>query len=138
LAATGYYSLHHRFRTGSGPIEPSIQWAAGFLSMGVERPMREAGHAPDRVPRSRMRRPINLLPHTPSWRGAQLKHTDKFNFTFYLTDSWYNMPRHRGKVALMGYWYNLYYAELTILPSIDCFAQNIETYCTSDSGQCSV
>jgi hypothetical protein len=25
---------------------------------------------------------ITLLPHMPSWRGAQLKHRDKFTFIF--------------------------------------------------------
>jgi len=29
-----------------------------------------------------MRGAIPLLPHTPSWRGAQLKHGDNFTFNF--------------------------------------------------------
>jgi hypothetical protein len=36
------------------------------------------------VPRSRMRGAIHLLPHTPSWRGAQIKkeeHMNNFSFT---------------------------------------------------------
>jgi hypothetical protein len=28
---------------------------------------------------------IHPLPHTPSWRGAQLKHRDNFTFTFTFT-----------------------------------------------------
>jgi hypothetical protein len=30
-----------------------------------------------------MSRTIPPLPNTPPWRGAQLKHKDNFNFTFY-------------------------------------------------------
>jgi hypothetical protein len=35
------------------------------------------------VPRLRMRGAIPSLPNTPSWRRAQLKHSDMFTFTFY-------------------------------------------------------
>jgi hypothetical protein len=34
------------------------------------------------VPTSRMHGAVPTLPHTPSCHGAQLKHKDKFTFTF--------------------------------------------------------
>jgi hypothetical protein len=33
-------------RTALGPTQPPIQWVAGALSLGVERPGREADHSP--------------------------------------------------------------------------------------------
>jgi hypothetical protein len=46
--------------------------------LGVKRPKHEADHS----------HPSSAevhSPNTPSWRGAQLKHRDKFTFTFYYT-----------------------------------------------------
>jgi hypothetical protein len=61
-------------RTALGLTQPLIQWVTGALSLGVNRPGREADNSPFHlVPRSRMRGAIPLLPNTPSWRGAQLK-----------------------------------------------------------------
>jgi len=34
-----------------------------------------------------MRGAVPPLPHTPSWRGAQLKHRDNFTFTLYVSPS---------------------------------------------------
>jgi hypothetical protein len=50
-----------------GPTQPPIQWVPGSFSLGVKLPGREADHSPP-----------------SSWRGAQLKHRDKFTFYFYL------------------------------------------------------
>jgi hypothetical protein len=38
------------------------------------------------MPRSRKHGAMPLLPNTPSWRGAHLKHRDNFTLTFYLTE----------------------------------------------------
>jgi hypothetical protein len=55
----------------------------GGFSPGLKRAGREADHSLQLVPRSRKRGPIHPLPHTSSWRGAELvKRRD--NFTFYL------------------------------------------------------
>jgi hypothetical protein len=40
-AGTGNFSLHHHVQNGSG-----AQWVPGALSLGVERPGREADHSP--------------------------------------------------------------------------------------------
>jgi hypothetical protein len=45
-AAAGNFSLHHRVQTGSGALQPPIQWVSGTLSLGVKRPGREADHSP--------------------------------------------------------------------------------------------
>jgi hypothetical protein len=42
----GNFSLHHRVKTGSGALQPPIQWVPGALSLGVKRPGREATHSP--------------------------------------------------------------------------------------------
>jgi hypothetical protein len=33
-------------RQALGPIQPSIQWVPGALSLGVKRPVREGDHSP--------------------------------------------------------------------------------------------
>jgi hypothetical protein len=54
------------------------------LAMGrtkPKRPGREADHSPLLMPKSRKHGSIYPLPHTSSWRSAQLvKHRDNFNF----------------------------------------------------------
>jgi hypothetical protein len=45
-AEAGNFSLHHRDQNGSGSTQPPIQWVSGALSLGVERPGREADHSP--------------------------------------------------------------------------------------------
>jgi hypothetical protein len=41
---------------------------------------------------------IHPLPHTPSWRGAQLKHRDNFTFTF--TISGFNCDLQTVKIRI--------------------------------------
>jgi hypothetical protein len=79
----GNSSLHHRVQNGSG-IHPSpIQWVPGALSLGVKRPGREADHLPPSSAEVKGRVELHLhSPNTPSWHGAQLKHRDKFTFTY--------------------------------------------------------
>jgi hypothetical protein len=58
------------------PDRPFIQWVPVFP--GVKWPGLEAEQ---RVPRSRKCGSIHPLPHTPSWRSAELvKHRDNFYF----------------------------------------------------------
>jgi hypothetical protein len=71
-------------RTALGPTQPPIQWVPGALSLGVKRLGREADHS--HPSSTEVKEWVELYlhsPNTPSWSGAQLKHTD--NFTSYLT-----------------------------------------------------
>jgi hypothetical protein len=53
----------------------------GRLSPWIKRPGRETDNSLQLVPKSRIRGSIHPLPHTPSWRSAQLvKHRDNFIF----------------------------------------------------------
>jgi hypothetical protein len=64
------------------PTQPAIQWVPGALSMGIQRPDREADHSPPSS--AEVKEWVELYldsPNTPSWRGAQLKHRDNFTFT---------------------------------------------------------
>jgi hypothetical protein len=72
------------------PTQPPIQRVSGALSLGVKLTTHLY-----LVPRSRMRGAIPRLPHTPSWRGAQLKHRDNFTLTTYMAvcSSWYLICR---------------------------------------------
>jgi hypothetical protein len=63
------FSFLHVIQTGSGHIQPAIQWEPGALSPGVTRPGREADHI-QIVPRWRKYEAIHPLPNTPSWRSA--------------------------------------------------------------------
>jgi hypothetical protein len=72
-------------RTALGPMQPPIQRVLGALSLGVKRPGREAGHSSPSS--AEFKEWVELYlhsPNAPSWRGAQLKHRDKFTFNFYL------------------------------------------------------
>jgi hypothetical protein len=70
-------------RTALGPTQHPIQWVPGALSLGVKRQGREADHSP---PCSvKVKECVELYLHscnTPSWRGAQLKHRDKFIYIY--------------------------------------------------------
>jgi hypothetical protein len=46
LAGAGNFFLHHSIQNGSGTTQPPIQWVQGALSLGIERPGREANHSP--------------------------------------------------------------------------------------------
>jgi hypothetical protein len=72
------------FRTALGPTQPPIQWVPGTLSLGIQRPGREADHSPPYS--AEVKECVELYlhsPNTPPWCGAQLKHRDNFTFTFY-------------------------------------------------------
>jgi hypothetical protein len=63
------------------PSQPPIQWVLGALSLGVKRPGLEADHSPPSS--AEVDEYVELYLHspiTPSWRGAQLKHRNNFNF----------------------------------------------------------
>jgi hypothetical protein len=71
---------------------PPIQWVPGALSLGVNRPGREAGHSPPSSAEVKERVELSFpIPNTPSWRGAQLnkkhRHYVTFNFRLY-TGPW--------------------------------------------------
>jgi hypothetical protein len=66
-------------RPAPGPTQLLIQWVPRTVSLEVK-------HL-NLVPQSRMHRAVPPLPHTPSWRGAQLKHRDNFTFTLYVSPS---------------------------------------------------
>jgi hypothetical protein len=51
-AGAGNFSVHHRVQTGSGSLQPPLQWVPGALSSGLKRPRREADHSSHLVPRS--------------------------------------------------------------------------------------
>jgi hypothetical protein len=53
----------------------------GILSLGANRPGREADHSPLSIAEVKVSGAIPPLPNTPSWRRAQLKHRDNFTFT---------------------------------------------------------
>jgi len=62
-----------------------MQWVPGSLSMGVNRPGREAYHSPPS--NAEVKECVELYlysPNTPLWYGAQLKHRDNFTSTFYV------------------------------------------------------
>jgi hypothetical protein len=66
------------------PTQSLIQWVLGALFLGVKRLGREADHSPPSS--AEVKECVELYFHssnTPSWRDAQLKHRDKFTFTFY-------------------------------------------------------
>jgi hypothetical protein len=57
----------------------------GAISLGVKRPGREADHSPPSS--AEVKECVELYlhsPNKPSWRGAQLKHWDKFTFTCFV------------------------------------------------------
>jgi hypothetical protein len=56
-------------RPSLGPTQPRIQWVAGDVTPGANRPGREAGHY-HLVPNLRMRGTIPPLPNTSSRRDA--------------------------------------------------------------------
>jgi hypothetical protein len=45
-AGLGIFLFDTVFRPAVGPTQPPIQWVPGALSLGVERPGREADHSP--------------------------------------------------------------------------------------------
>jgi hypothetical protein len=58
-------------------------WVPEALSLGIKRPGREADHSSPSS--AEVKEWVELYlhsPNTPSWRGAQLKHSDNFTFTF--------------------------------------------------------
>jgi hypothetical protein len=62
-----------------GPTQLPIQWVSGALSLGVKRSGREADHSLSST--AEIKEWVELYlhsPNTPSWRGAQLKHSDNF------------------------------------------------------------
>jgi hypothetical protein len=64
-----------------------LSMGAGALSPGVKRPGHEADHSPPCS--AEVKECVELylnFPNTPSWRGAQLKHTDNFTFNFTLSE----------------------------------------------------
>jgi hypothetical protein len=68
-------------RMALGLTQPPIQWVSGTFSLGVKWLGREADHSPPS--NAKVKECVELYLHSPgmsSWRGAQLKHRDTFNF----------------------------------------------------------
>jgi hypothetical protein len=66
------------------PIEPPIQWVPGALSLGVNRPGREADHSPPSS--AEVKECVELYlhsPNMPSWRGAQFKKKSQWQLYLY-------------------------------------------------------
>jgi hypothetical protein len=69
------------------PTHPPNQCVPGTLSLGVKRQEREADHSPPSS--AGVKECVELYLHSPnrtSWRGDELKHRDKFIFTFTFTE----------------------------------------------------
>jgi hypothetical protein len=80
----GIFLFTSVFRPALGPTQPLIQWVTGALSLGVKRPGREADHSPPASAEVKNAWSYKIhSPNTPLWRGAQLKHGDKFTFYFF-------------------------------------------------------
>jgi hypothetical protein len=79
----GNFSFRHRIQTGPEAHPASYSVGTGVLSLGVKRLGREADHS---LPSSaEVKESVRLYlqsPNTPSWRGAQKEHRDKFTFYF--------------------------------------------------------
>jgi hypothetical protein len=76
------------FSLGSKPNLGStllpIQWGPGAPPQGVKQPGHEADHSPQSSVEVKNACKYISPPPTSSWRGAQLKHRDNFDFTFTL------------------------------------------------------
>jgi hypothetical protein len=96
--------------TALGPTQSPIKWVPGALSLGVKRPGREADHSPPSSAEVKEWLELYLhSPNTPSWRGAQLKHRDKFNFTFYFAIiNWITLAQVRVQPWLLRTRYRLF------------------------------
>jgi hypothetical protein len=76
------------FRPVLAPTQPPIEWVTGALSPGIKRKGREADHSPPTTADVKKNEFIYPLPHTSSWRSAQLvKHRD--NFTLFVPYLYY-------------------------------------------------
>jgi hypothetical protein len=79
----GIFLFTSASRPDLGPTQPPIQWVPEALSLGVKRPGREADHSSPSS--AEVKEWVELYlhsHHTPTCRGAQLKHKDNFTFTF--------------------------------------------------------
>jgi hypothetical protein len=74
----GIFLFTTTFRLALGPTQPPIQWVPRALSLGVKRQGREAGHSPSSS--AEVKECVELYLRSPN--TAQLKHMDKFTFTF--------------------------------------------------------
>jgi hypothetical protein len=54
------------------PTQPPIQWVPGDFSLGVRRPGRAVDHSPPNSAEVKKCGSVHPLPHTPSWRSANL------------------------------------------------------------------
>jgi hypothetical protein len=87
-------------RTALGPTKPPIQWLPGALSLGVERPGREADHSPLSSAEVKERMELYIhSPNMPSWHGAQKNHRD---FTFYVMKTMWRLSGTRILKFLSG------------------------------------
>jgi hypothetical protein len=78
----GIFLFTMKSRLALEPTQLPIQWVPGALFLAVKRPESEADHLPPSTAKVKNSWSYSLLPNMPSWHGAQLKHRDKFTFTF--------------------------------------------------------
>jgi hypothetical protein len=78
----GIFLFTSASRTALRSTQPPIQWVPVGLSLGVNRPGREADHSPPSSAEFKECVELYLHPNTSSWRGAQLKLRDNFIFSF--------------------------------------------------------
>jgi hypothetical protein len=67
----GFFLFTIAYRTALGPIQPSIKWVRGAISLRVKQPGREADHS--HPSRAEVKVLVELYLHSPStssWRGA--------------------------------------------------------------------
>jgi hypothetical protein len=89
------------FRPALGPTQPPIQWVLGALSLGEKRLRREADHSPPSRTDVDNTWSYTPLPHTPSWRGAQLKARTGTTLHLPLYWWWNHRPR---KLYTLNLW----------------------------------
>jgi hypothetical protein len=96
-AEAGNFSLRRRVQNGFGAHPASYPMGTSGPFPGVKRPGCEADHSP---PFAEVNECVELYlhsPHTPSWRGAQLKH----RVIFYLYLPFLNVSYFFKAVVLM-------------------------------------
>jgi hypothetical protein len=101
-AGAGNFSLRHRVQTASGAHPASCQLRTGGLSLGVNRPGRQAHHSP--ASSAEVKECVELYLHSPntsSWHGAYLS----TGTTLPITHTQTGVAKLR-LVAVFRYWTN--------------------------------
>jgi hypothetical protein len=81
-AGAGNFSFRHRVHTGSRPTQPPIRWVQDALSLGVNRPGREADHSPASSAEVKECEELYLHPQYVFMAWCIVKHRDNFTFVY--------------------------------------------------------